>query len=222
MAFGNASIPNHSPTGHRMRRWSQENETLGQRPCAAVQVGCGHAAQRCRAIYEVRLQLKERDPAMKIVPTIAAGLCAALLSPLAAKATTPIPTTGFYRAVTYITAATPAATCKVLGQNVGASEGAVFYYPGASATGAVLSFADALHAQIFKNIFPKTPAAGAATWTGSFLAGNDPGPYLTIPFTAQITYIDTQNFTVVMKANVKVGTDKCALTQNIVFSLTGT
>ncbi|HTJ64711.1 MAG TPA: hypothetical protein VL899_12975 [Alphaproteobacteria bacterium] len=159
---------------------------------------------------------------MTIRSTLTAGLCLAAASPFAAQAAAPQPATGFYQAVAYITAATPTGGCALMGETVASTKTGVFYYPGASATGAILSIADAARGQIFQEIFSKTPAAGATTWKGSFKAGDDPGPYLTIPFTGKITYVDTHSFTAVQKATITIGTDKCQISRNLVFILTGT
>ena len=160
---------------------------------------------------------------MKSASVLAAGLCAAVAIPLAAHAAPPQPQPGFYRVVTEITAASPTNVCTAFGQTVGSTNAGVFNYPGPSSTGAAISFADATHGKVFTNYFPKTPAAGATTWTGKFSAGNEPsGPYTTIPFTATITYLDTFTFTAVEKATITVGGSTCNVTENLVFILTGT
>jgi hypothetical protein len=160
---------------------------------------------------------------MKITSTLAAAACVAVLSPFAAQAAAPQPTAGFYRAVVYITDATPTAVCAAFNQTAGTTSTGVFGYPGPSSTGAALSFADAVNGKVLTNYFPKTPAAHATTWTGKLSAGNEPsGPYVTVPFTVTITYLDQQSFTAVEKATITVGANKCTVTENMVFILSGT
>ena len=125
--------------------------------------------------------------------------------------------------MTYITGATPLNVCTSFGQTAGSTSTGVFNYPGPSSTGAAISFADATNGKVLTNYLPKTPAAGAKTWTGKFTAGNEPnGPYTTIPFTTTITYLDAFTFTAVEKATITVGGSTCTVTENLVFILTGT
>lgn len=159
---------------------------------------------------------------MTVRSTLAAGLFLTVVSPLAAHATPPQPAAGFYRAGTYIVSAKPTDVCATFGQAAGAINYGVFNYPGPNSTGAALSFADPQNGKVFTNYFSKTPAAGSATWAGKIQAGNEPsGPYLTIPFTATITYLDQLSFSAVEKATITVGANKCSIVENIVFMMTG-
>jgi hypothetical protein len=158
---------------------------------------------------------------MKINPTFAAGLCVALLSPLAAHAASTQPNTGFYRIVPYVTAVAPAAVCASFGIGTGPGLSGFFYYPGPSAAGAIYRYASDTSDKIVAQIFPKTPGAGATTWQGVSKEGNEPNPSFPIPFKATITYLDSQSFTAVFTSSVTVGGKTCTVKENVAFYQSG-
>lgn len=160
---------------------------------------------------------------MKFSHVLSSLFCIALSTPLAAHATTPAnaPSKGFYHAVQYITAATPTATCAAFGIAAGPAAAGSFYYPGPSATGAILRYASTKSDMMTAESFSKTPAAGATTWSGTILQGNEPSPTFPIAFKAKLTPLDAQSFTAVFTLKVVVGAQTCTITENIALSQTG-
>lgn len=158
---------------------------------------------------------------MKSSYILSALFCAALSAPLTAQAAVPQPNTGFYHAVSYITAATPSATCGAFGIAAGPGSAGSLYYPGPKATGAIFRYESTKSDAVVAQVFSTTPAAGATSWSGTVTEGNEPSPSFPIAFKAKLTYLDTQSFTGVFTLSVVVGANKCTVTENIAFSQTG-
>jgi hypothetical protein len=163
---------------------------------------------------------------MKFSPK-AAALCAAVLlpatlAPLAAHAAKVQPDAGYYRALIYIASATGAG-CESLGYAANDQTSGIFYYSGPSAAGSVMRFPNGTDTQILAQTFPTTPAAGAATWSGSSKEGYEPGgATISIPFKATINYLDKASFSAVFTATVALSAaSPCKITENILFFKTG-
>ncbi|HTJ64706.1 MAG TPA: hypothetical protein VL899_12950 [Alphaproteobacteria bacterium] len=152
---------------------------------------------------------------------ISALCCIALSAPLTANAAPPTLNKGFYNKASYITSATPTAACSGFGVAVGPGPSGSFYYPGPSATGAVMRFASTQADHVTADKFPKTPAAGATNWSGTIMRGNEPSLALAIPFKAKLTTLDAQSFTAVITVTVTVGAKKCTITENAALTQTG-
>jgi len=153
-------------------------------------------------------------------PLFCIVLSAPMTSHAAATAAT-APNKGFYHVESYITAAKPTATCSGFGIAVGPAPSGSLYYPGPSATGAILRYAGTKSATITAESFPKTPAAGATSWSGTLMQGTEPNLTFPIAFRAKLAPLDAQSFTIVATLTVTVGANKCTITQNIALTQTG-
>jgi hypothetical protein len=144
-------------------------------------------------------------------------LILSLVLPVAALAATS-PAKGIYTITGYVVSATPKSVCVPSGLAAGQPIAGVFVYPGPAANGATVRQPSAQFNEVGKSVFPKTPAIGITSWSGTLLASSEPSaPNLKLPFTATLTYLDASSFS--MKINLKIplsATTSCSTVQNYV------
>jgi hypothetical protein len=144
-------------------------------------------------------------------------LIPSLVLPATALAATP-PAKGVYTITGYIVSATPKSACAASGLAAGQPVPGVFVYPGPAANGAIVREPSAQFSEVGKSVFPKTPAVGVTSWSGTLLASSEPSASnLKLPFTASLTYLDASSFS--MKLNLKIplsATTSCSTVQNFV------
>jgi hypothetical protein len=140
-----------------------------------------------------------------------------LFLPAAASAGTP-PAKGVYAITGYVVSATPIPACTAGGLVAGQPVPGVFVYPGPDASGAVIREPSAQYYEVGKSAFPKTPAAGVTSWTGTLMASIEPSaPDLNLPFKATLTYLDASSFLMKITLTIPLSATKsCTTVQNYV------
>jgi hypothetical protein len=157
--------------------------------------------------------------------TVSASLWALVAAGVAlpARAATVAPTAGIYAAqgvYTAVAAQGGATGCPVVGSTLGFH----FSYPGAGKLGATFlePVAPFSSFTISKGTFPKTPAAGTLTWSGTVSESNSTNTTITkATFTATLQYFDASSFLGTFVWTEPQSSGSCVETIELTFIKTG-
>jgi len=150
---------------------------------------------------------------------IAAGAIGLSLPGLALAAEQP--SVGYYATSGFQYSATPAKVCEAVGQPpAGSSYSGIFYYPGPDKTGATFRTVNnsSKYEFVILELFPKMPAAGVTTLSGTITESAEGSSTYKLPFKATFTYLDASSFEATLVTTTPLSaTETCTVTDHLIF-----